>query len=141
MRGPVLVVVLVALAAGVWVLREQTMTVHQPVPEDSSLQLLVLADGRTDQDPVVPMTRAQVELCTAESIPGTVLSSFAQVDHPEAAGGEVTALAFTLRPGADPPDRDQLHGCLEDLRVRHLRLEVEQMTYREAGQIVEERDT
>lgn len=139
MRSTATLLVVLALAAGVWGLRATTMSRHRPVPTDSSLELHVGAETRDPDDPVDALTRAHVSLCTAEAIPSSDVVAFAPATPAEPGEG-AHAYTVRLRPGADAPDRDQLHGCLEDLRVRHLRLEVESMTYRDATTTLE-RDT
>lgn len=146
MRASIIIVVVIGLAAGVWILREQTMTVHQPVPAESSLDVAIVSDTREAQDPAESLTRAHVEACVAESVPDANIVSFvdvAPVDDIDANAepGRVHGYRFTLRPGADPPDRDQLHGCLEDLRIRHLQVRVEEMIMRGPDGIIQERDT
>lgn len=142
-RG-VLALVIVALLGGVWYLRGQIMTVHTAVPTDSELEVVIVADARTQDDPMQRLARSQVELCTAESVPDSEVVVLEPTTAPESTGvpddPQRAAYRFVLRPGADAPDRDQLHGCLEDLQVRHLRLEVIAMTYRGDGVTIE-RDT
>ena len=141
MRRSLLVVLVVLLGVGIWVLRAQTMTVHAEVPDDSSLEVVVLADARTAGEPIEQLARAHTEVCVAESVPGATVAAFEATQHPDEhelrPAGRVEAYRIELQPGADAPDRDQLHGCLEDLRVRHLRLEVEAMTQREGDRVID----
>lgn len=108
------------LGTGIIVLRETTMSVHRDVPEPSHLDVWVTAATYVREDPELRLTRAQVDLCTAEAVPTSRLVAFEEV--PAAEDDQV--YRFRVTPGFDAPDRAQLRGCLEDLRVGHLRLEV-----------------
>ena len=115
----------VLLGVGIYFLRESTMSVHRDVPDASHLDVWVSGDTLVAEDPASRLTRSHVELCTAEAVPFSDLIAF---EETEAVSGdppaELPVFRFRLEPGADDPDRAQLRGCLEDLRVRHLRLNV-----------------
>lgn len=124
----------VLLGLGIWGLRATTMSVHEPVPPDSALTVHVRADTLVPADPVDRLTRAQVDLCVAEAIPFVDIVALERVERVDGGGGvDLPDYRFTTRPGADAPDRDQLRGCLEDLRLRHLRLSVVGMTMQADG--------
>lgn len=114
----------VLLGVGIFILREQTMSVHEDIPHDSVLEVVVSADGLVEEDPVPRLTEAQVELCVAEAVPFSSMTGFEPTTAVSDPTAELPVFRFTVEPGADEPDRAQLRGCLEDLRVRHLRLNV-----------------
>lgn len=147
MSRAVVVVFVVAVLAGVWGLRAAFMARPSPVPEASSLDVVVVADTRVDGDPTASLARAHVDLCVAESSPHVTHSGLDVIEPGSTegigvvVGPEERVFRFTTRPGLDRPDRDQLHGCLEDLRVRHLRMEVVRMRLTVEGEVVAERGT
>lgn len=116
--------VVVVLGVGVVVLRQTTMSVHTEVPDDSHLDVFVSADTLVEADPARRLTQSQVGLCTAEAVPFSDLTSFQPTAAVSDPAGGLPVFRFRLEPGVDDPDRAQLRGCLEDLRVRHLRLNV-----------------
>ena len=113
----------VLLGVGIFFLRETTMSVHREIPESSHLDVFVTADTYTVDDPAKRLTRAHVDLCTAEAFPTSRLLAFEQTPATE----DDPVYRFRVEPGLDEPDRAQLRGCLEDLRVGHLRLDVQGM--------------
>lgn len=150
MRRTATVVLVVLIGLTIWVLRAQFMSVPTAVPEGSALQVRFSADARTADDPVRDLATAHLQLCVAEAIPGARVVELDRLPlEPEVVGqgdapGRQIASAITLQarlePGADAPDRDQLHGCLEDLRVRHLRLEVHRMVLLHDDEVIEVRE-
>lgn len=115
---------LVLLGIGILALRQTTMSVHEDIPEASHLDVWVSADTLVEVDPPRRLARSQVDLCTAEAVPFSDLVAFEPTDTVADPAGDLPVFRFRLEPGADDPDRDQLRGCLEDLRIRHLRLNV-----------------
>ena len=124
MRRVVVAVFVVALGVGIFALRETTMSVHRSVPDASHLDVWVSGDTLVEADPATRLTRSQVEMCTAEAIPFSDLTAFEQTDAVSDPSPELPVYRFRVEPGADDPDRAQLRGCLEDLRIRHLRVNV-----------------
>ncbi len=112
------------LGVGIFALRETTMSVHEDIPETSYLDVFVSADTLVDADPSQRLARSQVDLCAAEAVPLSDLTVFEQTTAVSDPSPDLPVYRFRLEPGADEPDRAQLRGCLEDLRVRHLRLNV-----------------
>lgn len=117
-------VTLVLLGVGVLGLRQATMSVHTDIPDDSHLDVFVSADTLVEVDPPRRLARSQVNLCAAEAIPTSDLTAFEPTSAVQDPAPELPVFRFRLEPGLDDPDRAQLRGCLEDLRVRHLRLNV-----------------
>lgn len=124
MNRIVVAIVVVVLGVGIFVLRETTMSVHRDVPDASHLDVWVSGDTLVQEDPAYRLTRSHVALCTAEAIPFSDLTAFEQTDAISDPAADLPVFRFRVEPGADDPDRAQLRGCLEDLRVRHLRLNV-----------------
>lgn len=123
------------LGIGSFFLRQATMSVHRDVPDDSHLDVWVSGDTLVEEDPATRLTRSQVSLCTAEAVPFSELTAFEQTDAVSDPVPELPVYRFRIEPGADDPDRDQLRGCLEDLRIRHLRLNVLGQHQVEEGEI------
>lgn len=114
----------VLLGVGIFFLREATMSVHRDVPDASHLDVWVSGDTLVEEDPALRLTRSHVSLCAAEAVPFSELTAFEETDAVSDPAAELPVFRFRIEPGADDPDRAQLRGCLEDLRVRHLRLNV-----------------
>jgi hypothetical protein len=116
--------VVVALVAAVLTvvvvitLRNTAMTVHTKMPADS--KLLVHAHARWRGERVVAANRAQALAiqCTTETSDRALAADF-QWDE-----GRFT---FEVLPALDEPDRRQLKGCLSDLRMPLLIVDVERM--------------
>ncbi len=117
-------ITVVLLGVGIFALRETTMSVHTDIPDASHLDVWVSTDTLVEEDPHIRLTRSQVDLCAAEAVPFSDLTVFEPTRAVADPGAELPVFRFRLEPGADEPDRAQLRGCLEDLRVRHLRLNV-----------------
>ncbi|WP_116451841.1 hypothetical protein [Blastococcus litoris] len=121
MTRAVVGLVAVALAvAGVLLLRAELMTVEVAQPEGSYTDVVVAA-STVREDPAVQeeMTRGLVSACRLLVNADVVEDSFVQ-------RGE-GVFAFRLRPGLDEFDRRELGGCLRDLRVQHLLLDVREL--------------
>lgn len=115
---------IVLLGVGIFFLRETTMSVHEDIPEASHLDLFVSADTLVEADPPTRLARSQIDMCAAEAVPFSDLTVFEETTEVSDPAPELPVYRFRLEPGADEPDRAQLRGCLEDLRIRHLRLNV-----------------
>lgn len=112
------VVLLAAVVAGVLVLRETTETRHTAMPGDSTLVVEASARVRGPADRRVLAT-AQVEVCVVEARTSARIVELAVGDD-----GDVR---FVVRPAFDKPDRRQLRGCIEDLRLPGLIMDVRGM--------------
>ncbi|TQN43077.1 hypothetical protein FHU33_2500 [Blastococcus colisei] len=115
-------ILVVALAAfGIMLLRAELMTVDVDQPEGSYTDAVVAA-STVREDPAVQeeMTRGLVSTCRLLVNADVAEDSFVQVDD--------GVFAFRLRPGLDEFDRRELRGCLSDLRVQHLLLDVRRLT-------------
>ena len=124
MNRIIVAVTVVVLGVGIFVLRETTMSVHRDVPDASHLDVWVSGDSLVKEDPTPRLTRAHVSLCAAEAVPFSELTAFEKAYGVADPATGLPVFRFRIEPGADDPDRAQLRGCLEDLRVRHLRLNV-----------------
>jgi hypothetical protein len=105
---------------GVLLLRNELMTVEVEQPEGSFTHVVVRA-ATVREDPAVreEMTRGLVSACRLLVNADVVEHSF------ESVGEEV--FTFRLRPGLDEFERRELRGCLSDLRVQHLMLDVSEL--------------
>ncbi|MGY1683202.1 hypothetical protein [Geodermatophilus sp. SYSU D01176] len=102
---------------GLLALRAELMTVEVEQAEGSYTEVVVAADVvRENADVRAEMTHGLVSTCRLLVNADVVEQSF------RAVGDGV--FAFRLRPGLDEFDRRELRGCLSDLRVQHLRLDV-----------------
>jgi hypothetical protein len=120
MRTPTLVLaaVVVALIAVVIVLRETTMTRHEAVPPDSRLVVEFTVSSRgVDEDRAAQLTDAAFRACALQTAGGIVATL-------ERVGDRYVGV---LRPTLDDPNQRQFRGCLQDIRVQHLLLNVKEM--------------
>ena len=117
------IVALVVLTGGVLVLRDATLSTHEPVPADSSLVVVVHARTRGGEagQTVAEMTEAQLLVCRFEV--GSDLEG-----APRPLGDD--RFEAVLVPALDDTDRRQFRGCLQDWVIDHFRLDVESMTQR-----------
>ena len=91
------------------------------MPPDS--QLVVDASARASADRAVSapaLARGLVSSCLVESARESEVLSFDSPDDER--------FRFVARPALDEPDRRQLRGCLEDLRVPRLIVDVHSMS-------------
>jgi len=108
------------LAAGVLVMRDATLSTHQPVAADSELAVVIHARkhrGESTQS-VAEMAEAVTLLCRLEvnSDPTGAIEDIGDGDF-----------RFVLRPSLDRTDRRQFRGCLEDWRADGVLLDVVSM--------------
>lgn len=117
-RGIVLAVAAVALAAGVWFLREETMSVHVATPAGSRTEVVVEAATRNSEPSASEqeLTRALVLACHLEVAAELGPEGIVEL-APHTYG-------FALTPALDRSDGFQLRGCLQDLAIDHVLLEV-----------------
>ena len=113
-------VVGVALGLGaVLALREATLSTHEPVPPDSSVELVVHSRvNRGERSSLGTMTESLVRLCVLEVAP--------EIDGPVEDLGD-DRFRFVLRPALDDTDRTQFRGCVEDWKIDNLLVDVESM--------------
>ena len=112
----------VVVVVGVVLLREQTMTRHQPGVPGTATEVIVSAATRNNEpaSTVAELTQALVSTCRLEvdAEPVSDLERLSRGDH---------RYRLMLAPALDEFDERQLHGCLEDARINHLQLKVTQL--------------
>jgi len=119
MRVALVVLVVVAMAVGVGFMRERLETRPEKMPPGSTLVIDATARVRGPKEHAPSLARGLLSACLVEAAAGSEVSSF----H----WGKRERFRFVVRPALDQPDRRQLHGCLEDLRVPHLIVAVNRM--------------
>ena len=112
----------VVVVVGVVLLREQTMTRHQPRVPGTATEVVVNAASRNNEpaSTVAELTQALVSTCRLEvdAEPVSGLERLSSEHH---------RYRLVLAPALDEFDQRQLHGCLEDARINHLQLKVTQL--------------
>lgn len=112
-------VTVVILGVGVVALRDATLSTHQSVPSDSSIELIfrIASHGAESGQTVDEIAEALVITCRLEvtSDPGSI----------ERLEGQ--RFRVILRPSMDATDRRQFRGCLEDWTIDHVRADVERL--------------
>lgn len=112
----------VVVVVGVVLLREQTMTRHQPGVPGTATEVIVNAASRNNEpaSTVAELTQALVSTCRLEvdAEPVSGLERLSSEHH---------RYRLVLAPALDEFDQRQLHGCLEDARINHLQLKVTQL--------------
>ena len=110
----VVVVFAVALAAGVWVLREQTMTVRERTQPGTASRIEIEVDAEFGHLPSAKrpsdVAAALFNACLLD-VRGTPSLP------PERTGP--SRFAVVVRPAMDDDHADQLRGCLEDWTTDH----------------------
>ncbi|MGI8759619.1 MAG: hypothetical protein ACR2K0_09980 [Acidimicrobiales bacterium] len=109
----------VVLIIAVVVLREQTMTRHEPGVAGTATEVVVRATTR-NAEPMATnaeLTEALVSTCRLEvaAEPVSDLERVSAEDH---------RYRLVLAPALDEFDQRQLHGCLEDAGISHLQVKV-----------------
>lgn len=119
-RAAAWVTAAVLAAVGILLLRAELMTVEVEQPEGSWTDVVVAA-SIVREDPLVrdEMTRGLVSTCRLLVNADVVEDSFVPLGD--------GVFTFRLRPGLDEFDRRELRGCLSDLRVQHLLVEVRRL--------------
>jgi hypothetical protein len=112
--------VVIALVLGIGFMREQLETRHQTMPPGSRLVVDATADVRGAREHAPALARGLVSACLVEAAASSDVTSF------EFEGDE--RFRFIAQPALDEPDRRQLLGCLEDIRVPRLLVSVNKMT-------------
>lgn len=126
MRRRVATVLLAAVgtaigALAVLGLREATLSTHQPVPEGSTVEVVLEAEERGSEpgQTLDEIVAAKVQLCRLE-----VTSDVVGEVEP-LGGGRYRAV---LTPTLDQTNRRQFRGCLQDWRIDHVRVHVVSLT-------------
>ena len=127
MRRAVGALLAVAVLVGAaLLLRAELMTVDVPQPEGSWTDVVVRAETvREEPEVIEEMTRGLVSTCRLLVDADVVEDSFLSL------GG--SDFGFRLRPGLDEFERRELRGCLSDLRVQHLLLDVRHLATTSPG--------
>jgi hypothetical protein len=110
---------IIALVLGVGFMREQLETRHEPMPPGSRLIVDATADVRGSRAHAPALARGLVNTCLVEAAADSDVTSFRF--------GARERFQFVARPALDKPDRRQLRGCLEDIRVPRLLVSVDGM--------------
>ena len=124
-RALLALLLVVGVAAGVLALRAELMTVEEPDQAGSYTDVSIAATTREDPSLLREMTLSLVSTCRHLANADVAAQSFVEQ--------EPGRYAFRLRPGLDEFERRELRGCLEDLRVQHLLLEVSSIETLHAG--------
>lgn len=110
---------IVVVIIGVVVLREQTMTRHEPGVAGTATEVVVSATTRNAEPTTTnaELTAALVSICRVEveAEPVSDLERVSAEDH---------RYRLVLAPALDEFDQRQLHGCLEDAAISHLQVKV-----------------
>jgi len=112
-------VAVLALAAGVIWLRQETQSEHYPTHPDSRVVITVDASTNraSETHSVQEMTAVQLTFCRLE-VGSDPLGPIRQVpDHP-------ARFQVVLQPALDATDQVQYTGCVEDWTADHLLLDV-----------------
>lgn len=118
MRAIAIAFATAAVAAGVLLLRAETMSTHVEAPPGSRTEVIVRVDTRNAESSATEreLTYALVLACRLH-VNAELRSSGLREVGPDTYG-------FTLSPALDESDQRQLHGCLEDTRIDHVQLAV-----------------
>ena len=120
MKYVLAVVGLVVAVVAVLLLRDATLSTHQPVDPDSRIELVlhVRTKGGEAGQTVAEMAEAQVLTCRLEvnSDPVTPLDDLGD--------GRFRVI---LAPSMDTTDQRQFRGCLEDWTIDHVQSDVERL--------------
>lgn len=111
------------LGAGVWLLRDATMSTHEPVSPDSRLSVAVDAELRRSEggQTLLEMVTGKVLMCRLE------VRDSDPVGGVEPVRGTPGRFRFVLQPTLDRTDRIQFRGCLEDWNLDHILVDVVDM--------------
>jgi hypothetical protein len=115
------ILALFVAGAGLLALRDATLSTHEPVDPDSTIDVVVAAraHGAEPGQSLDEMVEALVLTCRLQ-----VSSDLDGPIHSEG-NGEFRA---TLSPSMDRTDRRQFRGCLEDWTIDHLKIDVISLT-------------
>jgi len=112
-------ILVAGMAVGVLAMREALETRHEVMPPGSRLVVDASASVRGPREHAPSLARGLVAACTVEAATESRVIRFTW----QGAG----RFRFVTQPALDEPDRRQLRGCLEDLRVPRLLVSVHDM--------------
>jgi hypothetical protein len=111
---------LVAVVVAVALLRDATLSTHEPVDPDSRIELVLHVSTRGGEVGQTPaeMAEAQILTCRLEvsSDPVTPIENLGE--------GKFRVI---LAPSMDKTDQRQFRGCLEDWTIDHVQSDVERL--------------
>jgi hypothetical protein len=119
-RAVVAAVLVAGVVVGILAMREALETRHETMPPGSHLVVDASASVRGPREHAPSMARGLVAACIVEAATESQVVRFTWQGHGR--------FRFVTRPALDEPDRRQLRGCLEDLRVPRLLVSVHEMT-------------
>lgn len=116
-------VAVVVLGAGVFFLRDATISTHTDQDPDSRLEVLVEArvKGAETGQSLQEYLWAKVLMCRTEVAFSDPVTGLQVVDEQE------RVFRFVLQPSLDDTDRTQFRGCMEDFNIDHLQTDVRSM--------------
>jgi hypothetical protein len=111
---------LIAAVVAVALLRDATLSTHQPVDPDSRIELVlhVSTHGGEVGQTLAEMAEAQVLTCRLE------VSSDPVTPIEDVGDGNFRVV---MAPSMDETDQRQFRGCLEDWTIDHVRSDVERL--------------
>ena len=118
-RGITAAVAALAVVVAIAVLRERTMTRHEPGVPGTATEVVIHADTRN----AVP-SASTTELARALFLTCRLEVEAEPLTDLERQAGPTSRYRTVLAPALDEFDERQLHGCLEDARINHLQVEV-----------------
>lgn len=120
MKYVVGIVGIVASFAAIALLRDATLSTHEPVDPDSRIELImhVSTRGGEAHQTLLEMAEAQLLGCRLE------VNSDPEGPLEELDDGRFRVV---LAPSMDDTDRRQFRGCLEDWTIDHVRTDVEHL--------------
>ncbi len=114
------VLLLAAAVAGIDLVRDKTLTRHEPERRGTALLVEVTATARDGaEEDEAGLAEALASLCRLEVPASLAPGSFESLgDH---------RYRFLLVPDLDTADARQFHGCIQDLRIDHFLARVSSM--------------
>jgi hypothetical protein len=112
-------VLVAGMVIGVLVMREALETRHEVMPPGSHLVVDASASVRGPREHAPSLARGLVAACIVEAATDSQVVRFTWQGKGR--------FRFVAQPALDEPDRRQLQGCLEDLRVPRLLVSVHDM--------------
>ncbi len=124
LRAVAALVGVMVLGAGVYLLRESTISRHSVQDSTSRLEVLIDADlkGAEPGQTVAEYAQAKVFACRTEVALADPVGPFTPVTR----DGE-SLFRFVLQPSLDETDRRQFRGCMEDWNMDHVQVDVVSM--------------
>ena len=118
-------ILVAGMVVGVLAMREALETRHEVMPPGSHLVVDATASVRGPREHAPSLARGLVAACAVEAATDSQVVRFTWQGRGR--------FRFVTRPALDEPDRRQLRGCLEDLRVPRLLVSVHDMTVERAA--------